>query len=622
MKVRFKDLLSINLLSIAGFLDPHRLGSVCRSFWVATSFWVAAPSQRRSRKFNVVHLPALRRLRLNYINFLVIGVVFCGMLLTAPLAIAQTHSTEHSFGWKSYGLIGDVAFAPVRLDGQALFLIAAERAPDSGQWGLGALQIRRNRVENRLNAQLLSLMENASAGVPESLQVVTARLNQQYAVQVVADGKARIPIVTVTALDAEIYGLTEVELVEEYAQQIRQGLLRAVEERQPAAQQQHLKRAVLGGAITVLLVTLFYLWQRRMDKIRRQLRQAFHNQQASLTQVQTTAGSDRETSPQLSEQQNHLFELKRRIDRKTWQKRTLQLSMLGAGMIGMAWVLQRFPQTRSLGVLLFRQPLALFLIGIFTTCLIILSHLVIDRLLNRWVGTEDQLSLAQIDRRRRRLLVFSPVWKGVTTIFWVIAALVLAYSLVSISTGVTLFTQIGVLGLAISLAFQSTIKDALTGWILLARDAFTIGDIVVVKDASGVVEAMGVLITQIRNSAGELITIRNGEISQLTNCSKDWSRMDLTVLVDCSTDLKQAMIIMREVFQAMKTDPIWKKHLIGEPDIVGVEQFDQHGVLLKIRAQTEPGQQFGVSREFRLRLNQAFNEARIRIPLPQREVRY
>lgn len=247
MKVRFKKLLSIDLLSIAVFLDPHRSGSVCRSFWIATSFWIAAPSQRRSSRFNVVHLPALGRLRLNYINFLVIGAVFCGMLLTAPLAIAQTHSTEHSFGWKSYGLIGDVAFAPVRLDGQALFLIAAERAPDSGQWGLGALQIRRNRVENRLNAQLLSLMENASAGVPESLQVVTARLNQQYAVQVVAEGKAKIPIVTVTALDAEIYGLTEVELVEEYAQQIRQGLLRAVEERQPAAQQQHLKRAVRGG---------------------------------------------------------------------------------------------------------------------------------------------------------------------------------------------------------------------------------------------------------------------------------------------------------------------------------------------------------------------------------------
>ncbi|MFM7425161.1 MAG: mechanosensitive ion channel family protein, partial [Elainella sp.] len=464
------------------------------------------------------------------------------------------------------------------------------------------------------------LMENA--GDPEALQVITARLNQQYAVQVVADGKTSSPIVTVTTLDAEIHGLTEAELVEEYAQQIRQGLLQAVEERQPSAQQQHLKRAVMGGAIAVLLVTLLYLWQQRMDKIRRQLRQVFPDQQILFTQAQTIPDDDGETSPNLSEQQNHLFELKRRIERKTWQKRTLQLSMLGAGMTGVAWVLQRFPQTRSLGILLFRQPLMLFLLGILITSLIILSHLFIDRMLNKWVGTEDQLSLAQIDRRRRRLLVLSPAWKGMITIFWVVVGLVLAYSLVSISTGLTLFTQIGVLGLAISLAFQSMIKDALTGWILLARDALTIGDTVAVKDASGVVEAMGVIITQIRSSAGELITIRNGEISQLTNRSKDWSRMDLTVLVDYSTDLKQAMTLMREVFQTMKTDPIWKQHLTGEPDILGVEQFDQNGVLLKIRTQTEPGQQFGVSREFRLRLNQVFKAAGVRIAIPQQEVRY
>jgi small-conductance mechanosensitive channel len=178
------------------------------------------------------------------------------------------------------------------------------------------------------------------------------------------------------------------------------------------------------------------------------------------------------------------------------------------------------------------------------------------------------------------------------------------------------------LGVVISLAFQSAIKDALSGWMLLARDAFTVGDIVMIKEGSGVVEQMNLLMTQIRSSSGDLITLRNGEITNVTNRSKDWSRMDFMVLVDYDTDIKQALEVLREVFQAMQSDPVWHLSLIGEPDILGVEQFEQNGILLKIRVRTQAGQQFNVTREFRFRLNQTFQARGIKIPIRQQEVRY
>jgi small conductance mechanosensitive channel len=77
-----------------------------------------------------------------------------------------------------------------------------------------------------------------------------------------------------------------------------------------------------------------------------------------------------------------------------------------------------------------------------------------------------------------------------------------------------------------------------------------------------------------------------------------------------------------DVLKTMQTDPEWEPKLLGEPDILGVEQFEQDGILLRIRTQTQPGQQFNVTREFRLRLNQAFRHAGIKIPIPQREIRY
>ncbi|MBE9224545.1 mechanosensitive ion channel family protein [Phormidium sp. LEGE 05292] len=537
------------------------------------------------------------------------------------MTIAHTEELEGALRWKPFGLVGDVAYAPVRLDGYNVFSIAAERKKDKDdQWGLGTLEIRRNRIENRLNSQVQYLIENHVD--LNSLQVFTTQLNKQMAVQVALNGEATKPIITVTALDAEIYGLTESEVAQEYAEQIRQALLRAVEERTPDAWRSQIQLAGIIGAIAILSIALLFWCQHQIGKVRRRLRQEFNNYQESLIEQQTAVGMNGDPSQDVAKQQQNLLDLKRQIDRKTWQKRILQLLLLGVGVIGLSWILQCFPQTRWLGVLLFRQPIGLLLIGLTIAIVINWSHLLIDWLLTKWVGTEDRLPIAQIERRRRRLLTLSPAWKSIATMLLFSVGLVLAYTLFSLSTGLTLFTEIGVLGLAASLALQSSIKDALTGWMLLAKDAFTVGDSITIKDATGVVEEMGLFLTQIRSSPGELITIRNGEITQITNSSKDWSRMDFTVLVDYDSDIKQAMTLMREVFETMQTDSVWGVQLLGEPDLLGVEQFDQHGILLRIRTQTQPGQQFSVTREFRLRLNQAFKEAGIKLPIPQQEVRY
>ena len=561
----------------------------------------------------------LQRFKFKYVA---IGLMTCVWLLFSPMAIVgHTEELEAALLWKPFGLVGDVAYAPVRLDGYNLFSIAAERKKEKDdQWGLGTLEIRRNRIENRLNSQVQYMIENNLD--PTSLQVFTTQLNKQMAVQVALNGTTTKPIVTVTALDAEIYGLMESEVAQEYAQQIRQALLRAIEERKPDAQRFQLQLAGIGGAIAMLLIALLFWWQQQIGKIRQRLRQEFNSYQELFMEQQTAVGMNGDLSQNAAEQQQHLLDLKRRIDRKTWQKRILQLLLLGVGIVGLAWILQCFPQTRLLGVLLFRQPIGLLLIGLTIAITINLSHLLIDWLLTKWVGTEERLPIAQIERRRRRLLTLSPTWKNIATMLLVSVGLIFAYTLFSLSTGLTLFTQIGILGLAASLALQSSIKDALTGWMLLAKDAFTAGDMITVKDATGIVEEMGLLMTQIRSSPGELITIRNGEITQITNSSKDWARMDFTVLVDYDSDIKQAMTLMREVFKTMQTDPVWGVQLLGEPDILGVEQFDQHGILLRIRTQTQPGQQFSVTREFRLRLNQAFKEAGIKLPIPQQEVRY
>ena len=147
----------------------------------------------------------------------------------------EAQSSPLAMGWKSFGIEGDIAYAPVRLDGYPLFSIATDLSQsDSNRSGIGALQIRRSRIENLLHNQLQTLLEQGVA--PDDFEVVVTQLNKQTAVQAVVAGNPGRPMVTITALDAEIYGLTEADLADEVAQNIQTGLERGMAERQPAAQ--------------------------------------------------------------------------------------------------------------------------------------------------------------------------------------------------------------------------------------------------------------------------------------------------------------------------------------------------------------------------------------------------
>ncbi len=548
-------------------------------------------------------------------------ISFLLVLLFGFSTVGWAQDLEASLGWRSIGVEGNIVYVPVRLDGYDLFAIAAERAENGGgKLGLGNIFLRRKRIEYRLKTQLQDLIAQNSISL-ESLQVNTTRLNQQMVVQAVVAGKAENPLLTVTTLDAEIYGMTEAEVAEVYAQRIRTAFLRGLYERKPSVQRSQVAQAFITAAVAIAILLFLLWWQRRIGKDRKRLRHELHNLLAvSVPEIDVENESvQSQHDPNLQQQS---FHLKRQIEQKTAERHLLQLLSVVVGVLGVGLVLQRFPQTRAFGGFVVKQPLLLLLIGSVVGIAIISSRRIIDWLLIKWVGTEDRLAEEQIERRKQQVPTLSAVWKDVSAAILILLGVVFAFRAFSLSTGLTFFTEIGIAGVTVSLIFQSSIKDAMSGWMLLAHDAFTVGDIVAVKDVVGVVEEMNLFITKIRSSAGDAITIRNGEITYITNRSKEWARLDLFIMVDYDTDINQAMRLMRTVFQIMQSDAEWGAKLIGEPDILGIAQFERDGISIQFRTKTQPGKQFEIAREFRFRLIQAFHDAGVKIPIHQREVRY
>jgi small conductance mechanosensitive channel len=86
------------------------------------------------------------------------------------------------------------------------------------------------------------------------------------------------------------------------------------------------------------------------------------------------------------------------------------------------------------------------------------------------------------------------------------------------------------------------------------------------------------------------------------------------------TDIDNAFVVIRQVAQALAEDCQWRDRIWEFPQVLGIDQFSDRGILIRVWIKTEPLQQWDVAREFRRRVKIAFDQAGIPIPIPQQQV--
>jgi small-conductance mechanosensitive channel len=83
-----------------------------------------------------------------------------------------------------------------------------------------------------------------------------------------------------------------------------------------------------------------------------------------------------------------------------------------------------------------------------------------------------------------------------------------------------LIASAGVIGIAFGLGAQTIVRDVLAGLFMLIEDQYGVGDRIDVLEISGDVERVGLRITTVRDDAGTLWYLRNGEILKVGNRSQ------------------------------------------------------------------------------------------------------
>jgi small conductance mechanosensitive channel len=172
----------------------------------------------------------------------------------------------------------------------------------------------------------------------------------------------------------------------------------------------------------------------------------------------------------------------------------------------------------------------------------------------------------------------------------------------------------GVAGVALGFGAQSLVKDFLSGTFMLIEDQFGVGDIIDAGEASGVVEALTLRTTRLRDQQGTVWHIPNGQIQRVGNMSQQWARAVVDVTVGPSADFRRAEEVIRSAAEAVWADPGLSSAVLDAPEVLGVEYLGPDGASIRVMGKTRPGSQFTVGRSLRSGIATALKDAGIDVP--------
>ncbi|MGB3481990.1 MAG: mechanosensitive ion channel family protein [Mycobacterium sp.] len=218
-------------------------------------------------------------------------------------------------------------------------------------------------------------------------------------------------------------------------------------------------------------------------------------------------------------------------------------------------------------------------------------------------------------RRQQRAQTIGSVLKSTVSIIllvWVVLALL---NLLGVNIA-PFIASAGVVGLAIGFGAQNLVRDFVTGVFMLLEDQYGVGDTVDLGEAVGEVETVGLRITTVRDIDGTLWYVRNGEIARVGNMSQEYAVARIEVPVALTADIERAEKVAVQAAEAALADSPLSDKVIGEPQMLGVQELSPDLIKLRMTVKVRPNAQWAVQRRLRRAILRAYDENGIDLPYP------
>jgi len=171
-----------------------------------------------------------------------------------------------------------------------------------------------------------------------------------------------------------------------------------------------------------------------------------------------------------------------------------------------------------------------------------------------------------------------------------------------------LLTSAGIAGVAIGLAAQNIVRDMFNGVLILVEDQFNMGDTVRVAGVAGVVEAMTLRKTTVRDADGTLYIIPNSQITTVANLSVGFSVATIPVSVDFSANPDAVRALLSQIALEIRQSEEFSRDFVADPQILGVDAIKGSEMIFPVLFKTLATKQYAPVREFKRRVRLALEE--------------
>ncbi len=239
---------------------------------------------------------------------------------------------------------------------------------------------------------------------------------------------------------------------------------------------------------------------------------------------------------------------------------------------------------RLLGVILVYLVLRIFLFWL------------LDGIMGRMV--EKQMRLHTLQGMLRSILGY--------TLFFVFAV----QALDAVGVQIMPFVEAaGVMGLAIGFGAQKLVKDMISGFFLIVDSVFTVGEMVTIGTVTGEVVEMGMRVTSIKDPSGRLYIIPNGDISTVTNLSRNPISDTIEITVSAYADLDKIRQVVQEVGDVLMKEE--NNHLKALPKLAGITTVSGTTLTLQVSVSTDQNLLWGEKMRLRFALLDALHKAQV-----------
>jgi moderate conductance mechanosensitive channel len=245
---------------------------------------------------------------------------------------------------------------------------------------------------------------------------------------------------------------------------------------------------------------------------------------------------------------------------------------------------------------------------ISTTVIVVLTFFVMkfSKIAFKKIGQKE-------GRSQRRKKTVGKLLSSVTRYAVGVISIISVLSVWGVNVGPAL-AGLGIMGLVIGLGAQKFINDLISGFFIIFEQHFDVDDVIEVQGFKGVVTSIGLKTTKIKNWKGEVKILANGEVTNITNFSRNLSMAIVEFGIAYKEDIDKTIEILKANLPKFKEMyPV----IVEEPVVHGVIALNSSSVDLRVVAKTLNMEHFSVERELRKFIKILLDENDIEIPFPQ-----